>query len=122
MKCCCGSSLSTVLFTVIGLGLVGVGGYNYATTGCPLRMNCGETCTSPAAAGMVGPQTGSDTNACGSHRTCTDPNCTKVDCTGEHAPAQPGMPVDPNTPAQTTPIPPAGEAPAAPSQTPADPA
>ncbi len=52
--CACGisKSLSTVA-SVLGLVAVGVGGYNYATTGCPLGVNWCET--DQASAGMVAP-------------------------------------------------------------------
>lgn len=51
--CACGLSkaFSTVA-TVLGLVAVGVGGYNYASIGCPF----GRTCeTGSASAGMVAP-------------------------------------------------------------------
>lgn len=81
MKCCCGSGLTTVLFTVVGLAAIGVGGYNFATTGCPLGVCADSACDTPVvAAGAVG---GCDASACTDHaakEACDKADCDKTAC------------------------------------------
>lgn len=79
MKCCCGSGLSTVLFALVGLTAIGVGGYNFATTGCPLGACADSACDSPVvAAGTLG---GCDKATCADHANAKA-DCEKATCAG----------------------------------------
>jgi hypothetical protein len=42
MKCACGCNGLSATLVVVGLGALGLGGYNLITTGCPLG-SCGDT-------------------------------------------------------------------------------
>jgi len=98
MKCACGSGLFSSVAVVVGLVAVGFGGYNWATTGCPLG-SCRPDAVSaapekaavitPASTTTVNPVTttkGEAKDACCSGKTegCAKEGCEKDKATCEH--------------------------------------